>query len=266
MSHGLYLALAGVFVLMFVLERLFPARRVSFDRPWFLRAIVVNLVQLGIMVAIALAASRLLAGRSWFEVGGHWPAPLAGLAAAMLGSLVQYGWHRAVHASDLLWRIFHQMHHSPTHIDVLATNYSHPLDYVVNTTIHTVAAVAVLGLDPDGIAWSVFIYGVNNYYAHCNLRSPYWLGYLLQRPEMHRIHHKRGHHAQNYGFPVWDMLFGTWVNPVDADDYDCGFGEGREARVWAMLAGRDVNADEPASGKDEEGRQDLASDGAENHA
>ncbi len=240
MSHGLYFALGGVFVLLFVLERMFPARREPFDPGWFVRALTINVVQLGIMLALALALNPMLAPHALYSAA-DWPPALGGLAAAIIGSFIQYGWHRAAHASDFLWRVFHQMHHSPSRIDVLTTNYSHPLDYLVNTAIHAFSAVVVLGLDADAIAWSVFIYGANNYFAHCNLRSPRWLGYVLQRPEMHRLHHRFEHHRQNYGFPMWDMLFGTWENPPTHGDYTCGFGGDREKQVAKMLLGKDVN-------------------------
>ena len=29
-------------------------------------------------------------------------------------------------------------------------------------------------------------------------------------------HHQHGHHAQNYGLPLWDMLFGTLDQPAEA--------------------------------------------------
>lgn len=241
MNYVLYASLAAVFVLLFALEQMFPAQREPFNPGWYLRALAINLFQLATMFAIVVALNPLLAPFALIHLSNRIPAPLAGLAAALLGSLIQYGWHRAAHASDFLWRMFHQIHHSPGRVDILLTNYSHPLDYAVNTLIHSFAAVVVLGLDADSIAWAVFIYGVNNYYSHCNLRSPRWLGYLLQRPEMHRIHHKLGHHAQNYGFPVWDMLFGTWVNPSEREDFAYGFGGNREERLWSMLVGRDVN-------------------------
>ena len=31
-----------------------------------------------------------------------------------------------------------------------------------------------------------------------NVRTPQWLGYLVQRPESHSVHHQRGVHAYNY--------------------------------------------------------------------
>ncbi|WP_240456904.1 sterol desaturase family protein [Acidovorax sp. 1608163] len=52
-------------------------------------------------------------------------------------------------------------------------------------------------------------------FLHSDLRAPQWRGYFVQRPEMHTVHHEIDHHAQNYGLPLWDLLFGTWTNPKE---------------------------------------------------
>lgn len=76
---------------------------------------------------------------------------------------------------------------------------------------------------------------------HANVRTPRWLGYIIQRPEMHGLHHERGVHAYNYGsVPLWDMLFGTFRNPADFPA-EYGFYPGASKRLGAMLIGRDVS-------------------------
>ncbi len=47
-----------------------------------------------------------------------------------------------------------------------------------------------------------------------NIRTPQWLGYIVQRPESHSVHHGRGVHHYNYSdLPLFDILFGTFRNP-----------------------------------------------------
>src|SRR5260370_10151383 len=54
---------------------------------------------------------------------------------------------------------------------------------------------------------------------HWNVKTPHWLGYIFQRPESHCIHHQEGVHAFNYSdLPMWDMLFGTYRNPLEWED------------------------------------------------
>ena len=51
-------------------------------------------------------------------------------------------------------------------------------------------------------------------FQHANIRTPHWLGYIVQRPESHSAHHERGVHARNYGdLPLFDIIFGTFHNP-----------------------------------------------------
>ena len=52
--------------------------------------------------------------------------------------------------------------------------------------------------------------------------------------------HERGAHANNYGLPLWDLLFGTWRNPEVAPA-QCGFGDDKERLIGQMLLLRDVD-------------------------
>ena len=72
-------------------------------------------------------------------------------------------------------------------------------------------------------------------------RAPRQVGYVFQRPEMHRIHHEYGRHRNNYGdFVWWDMLFGTYENPPTFTS-TCGFDDAREQMLLPMLAFQDVH-------------------------
>jgi sterol desaturase/sphingolipid hydroxylase (fatty acid hydroxylase superfamily) len=77
-------------------------------------------------------------------------------------------------------------------------------------------------------------------FQHLNVRTPRWLGYVIQRPEAHGVHHERGVHAHNYGLPLWDLALGTFRNPTDCPS-PAGFWDGASRRVGAMLVGRDVS-------------------------
>lgn len=87
----------------------------------------------------------------------------------------------------------------------------------------------------------------NALFQHANVRTPKWLGYLIQRPESHALHHGRGVHAQNYcDLPLWDIVFGTFCNPAEFRD-EVGFEPGASARLWDMMCGRDVSLSEAAN-------------------
>jgi sterol desaturase/sphingolipid hydroxylase (fatty acid hydroxylase superfamily) len=100
---------------------------------------------------------------------------------------------------------------------------------------------ALLGLDTKAAAVYTAFTALGEFFYHTNVRTPQWVGYLFQRPEMHRIHHEKDKHRNNYGDIVWwDMLFGTYQNPPTWDG-ECGFTEEREQQLGAMLAFQDVH-------------------------
>jgi sterol desaturase/sphingolipid hydroxylase (fatty acid hydroxylase superfamily) len=99
----------------------------------------------------------------------------------------------------------------------------------------------VLGLSLEGAAMYTFFTAIGEFFYHTNVRTPRWVGFVFQRPEMHRIHHRHGQHKNNYGdITWWDMLFGTYDNPKEWTAA-CGFDPDMEERLGAMLAFRDVH-------------------------
>src|SRR2546426_307734 len=82
---------------------------------------------------------------------------------------------------------------------------------------------------------------LGEFFYHANVRTPQWIGYFFQRPEMHRIHHQHNRHRNNYGDIVWwDMLFGTYENPMEFV-HTCGFDDPNEQRLLEMLMYKDVH-------------------------
>jgi sterol desaturase/sphingolipid hydroxylase (fatty acid hydroxylase superfamily) len=134
------------------------------------------------------------------------------------------------------------MHHSAESLDAFGANYLHPLDAAVFASINSLVLFPLLGLGLEaGVITALFL-TFNAMFQHANIRTPHWLGYLIQRPESHNIHHARGVHRYNYSdLPLWDMVFGTFSNPREAADPDCGFYKGASSRIVEMLLGRDVS-------------------------
>jgi len=155
-------------------------------------------------------------------------------------NVLNYGWHRARHRVPVLWRLLHQLHHSSERLDVASAFYFHPLD-VLGTALLVSLTTTLLGVTPAAAALSGFIGFVIALLTHANLRTPRWLGYVVQRPESHSVHHARGVHAFNYAdLPIVDMLFGTFRNP-EHPEATVGFYPGAEKRLGAMLAGMQVS-------------------------
>src|SRR5205823_3491246 len=129
-----------------------------------------------------------------------------------------------------LWRWLHQVHHSPQRIELITSFYKHPLELLANGILSSALVYWVVGLDVPAATLAVTLTGVAELFYHWNVRTPHWVGFLIQRPESHLVHHERDLHALNYSdLPVWDMMFGTFRNPRQ-DRGVCGFADSRECR------------------------------------
>jgi sterol desaturase/sphingolipid hydroxylase (fatty acid hydroxylase superfamily) len=226
---------------MIAVERARPGRNWPAVRGWWARAILVNVLQTlfillpGWLWEDALARSRPWSADALGVIGG-------GIAGYVATTFVYYWWHRARHASPFLWRLLHQVHHTPQRIEVIASFYKHPFEILSDVLITDLTIYLLVGLGKEAAAVAVVLSGVAEFFYHWNIATPRWLGYLIQRPESHCVHHQEGLHAFNYGdLPIWDILFGTFRNPVRFDGR-CGFGEAVERRLPEMLLLRDVTS------------------------
>lgn len=224
-----------------LLERLAPGWTLPKVRTWPARVLLINAVQLGVVLAAGLTWERWLGSVSVFHLSDRLNPAGGGILAYFIATFVFYWWHRWRHESDLLWRLFHQIHHSPQRLEVITSFYKHPGEMVANSIIGSLLVYTTLGLSVEAGAVYTLCTALGEFFYHTNVKTPRWVGYVFQRPEMHRIHHQRGRHKNNYGdIPWWDMLFGTYENPKDWI-HSCGFEPELEERLRDMLLYKDVH-------------------------
>jgi sterol desaturase/sphingolipid hydroxylase (fatty acid hydroxylase superfamily) len=225
------------------IEWCWPNKKYRLDLLWIIRALGLALAGVLLTALVgngfestlkSLRLSRLLS-----EYLNAFPGWFCGFIGYLCVTFFVYWWHRARHSSNFLWRVFHQVHHSPQRIEALTAFYCHPADFLFNTLIVNAVAYSLLGLNISGAVWVAIWVGVFELWEHTNIRTPRWLGYVLVRPEMHRIHHERDRHTNNYGLPIWDMIFGTYEN--SSRQVECGFDRDKEKQLVAMLACRDIH-------------------------
>lgn len=222
------------------LDLVYQAKRYRRPRFWRLRGLLVSALVFGFSIAVAIFWGTLLEGVSLIDGSGLgvWGGAAVGI---LVYELLHYSYHRLVHKSDRLWRWAHQLHHSAESLDAFGAYYLSPIDTVAFTTLSSLVFFPLLGLPLEsGVIGAAFL-TFNAVFQHANIRTPRWLGYLIQRPESHSLHHGRDVHAYNYAdLPLVDMLFGTFCNPRDFRA-ECGFYEGASGKIPPMLLGRDVS-------------------------
>ena len=226
-------------VFFFVLERVLPGRPLPHSNNWYFRALLINFVQLGITLSLAKLWADIFGTWSLFRLSA-WDMPIVeGITGWFVGTFVFYWWHRLRHKNGL-WKIFHQIHHSPARIEVLTSFYKHPVEIAFNSTLTAVILFPILGCSLLATFWYNFFAATGEYIYHANYKSPKWLRYFIQTPELHSVHHQLDVHQYNFSdIPIWDRLFGTYKDTVTFTP-QCGFPNDNERFLKDMLVFKDV--------------------------
>jgi sterol desaturase/sphingolipid hydroxylase (fatty acid hydroxylase superfamily) len=244
------------FFVMLAIERLWPARAFPERRGWTWLGVAFLLAIGAVSTLIPLAVDPAwLASHRWLDGTGLGVAGGTVVGYVVLSG-VMYAWHRSLHRFTWLWRLTHQLHHSPQRVDIPGSVLFHPLEMVAQVLLQLLVTLVVLGLDPLAAALTGYVAAFYGMFQHLNVHTPRWLGYFIQRPEAHCEHHRLGVHAFNYGdLPLWDILLGTFRNPAQFEGR-CGFESPADRRLGAMLAFQDVN--QPVYGQGSRGAAAMA--------
>ena len=246
------LAALALYAALMLVELLAPGRKLPKVRGWLARCLVSFAAYFYLSSYLPLLWDSHLSQLRLVDLTNLHPV-LAGFAAVFVYEFALYGWHRWMHHSDALWRVFHQMHHSAERLDTYGAFYFSPMDMAGFTLLGSLA-LALVGIGPEASTVFLFATLFLGIFQHMNVRTPRWLGYIIQRPESHTVHHARGVHRYNYSdLPIFDILFGTFRNPKGYE-HETGFYHGASARVREMLSWRDVSTEaEPSISVSNEG-------------
>lgn len=232
------LTVLGLYGALILLEALFPARPLPEIKGWKTRALLVFAVYFYLSSYLPLLWGGALAQYQLFDLQAL--NPFVGAAIGVLVyELLVYAWHRTMHRSHWLWRAFHQMHHSAERVDSFGAFYFSPLD-TIGFTFLTSVSLTAMGLSAQAVTYAIYATTFLAVFQHINVRTPQWLGYIVQRPESHSLHHGRGIHQYNYSdLPLFDLLFGTFRNPQEFVSAN-GFYDGASAKLAQLLAFKDI--------------------------
>ncbi|WP_299536695.1 sterol desaturase family protein [Ulvibacterium sp.] len=234
------LIVLGMYGALMLWEAIFPARKLPHMKYWKLRGLTSFAIFFYLSSYLPLIWDAYLIEYQVFDLtalGTVWGA----FVGVMIYEFGLYVWHRGMHKNSLLWKIFHQMHHSAERMDSYGAFYFSPMDMIGFTFLGSLCLVVIAGFTPEATTLFILITTFLGIFQHSNIKTPTWLGYIVQRPEAHTVHHAKGIHAYNYSdIPLFDMLFGTFKNPKDYS-HETGFYHGASAKVWDMVRFKDVN-------------------------
>ena len=235
------LALYGALML---LEAMVPGRRLARVRGWIPRALGSFVVYFYLASYLPLLWDGFLAQYRLLDLSGLGTIGGAAVAVFVFEGLV-YAWHRTMHQTNWLFRSFHQMHHSAERLDTYGAFYFSPLDMAGFTLVGSLSLALIVGISPQAATVFLFATMFLGIFQHTNIRTPHWLGYFIQRPESHTVHHGKGVHGFNYSdLPLFDIIFGTFRNPKTYE-LETGYYDGASARIIDMLLWRDISEETP---------------------
>lgn len=235
LSIVVYLIFGG----LFIWESLFPARKLPKMPYWTAKGFIFFAIYFVLTTYIPLLWDGFLTSYQLIDLskmGLLWQVFLG----VLLFELVQYGWHISMHRSDFLFRVSHQMHHSAERIDVPSAFMFSINDMIGLSLVGSISFSLLMGLSPKAITIIILSLTFLGIFQHANIKTPRWLGFIIQRPESHSLHHAKGVHRYNYtDLPIIDMLFGTFKNPRTFQK-ETGFYSGASNRIWEMIRCKDV--------------------------
>jgi sterol desaturase/sphingolipid hydroxylase (fatty acid hydroxylase superfamily) len=228
-----------------LLDLFVRARRFTAPRGWRLYALLVTGAAFWLSLEVGELWAQALPAWTVFDLSGLGTG-LGALVGVVVYELFHYAYHRTAHEWGRLWRASHRMHHAAESLDAFGAWYLHPIDVLAFNSIAILVAFPLLGLTPEAGALIGVFLSFNAMFQHANLRTPRWVGWLIQRPEAHGVHHGRGVHRFNYSdLPLWDFLFGTLRNPARFEG-KLGFFDGASRRIGPLLLGGDLHAPDGA--------------------
>lgn len=239
------LIILAVYGILMIWEAIFPARPLPSVKYWKLKGMAFFALFFYLSTYLPLLWDEYLVKYQLIDLTGLgtlWGA----IAGVLLYQFGVYVWHRSMHKSNVLWRVFHQMHHSVERVDTYSAFIFSPMDMIGFTALGSLFLVLVAGFTPQAATIIILVNTFLSMFQHSNIHTPAWLGYIVQRPEAHVLHHAKGIHAYNYGdITIYDILFGTWKNPKTFE-YENGFYMGASSKIADMLLFKDVNKEKEA--------------------
>lgn len=234
------LIIIAMYIGLMIWESVFPARELPYSSGWKTRGLIAFAVYFFLSSYFPLLTDPFLENFRLLDL-----TPLGTLGGALVGVLVYelglYLWHRSMHRSDFLWRTFHQMHHSAERLDTYGAFFFSPMDMIGFTLLGSIVFALLIGITPQAITVVLLFTNFLAIFQHANIKTPQWLGYIVQRPEAHAYHHAKGIHRNNYSdLSIFDMLFGTFYNPREFEN-ETGFYEGASSKISEMLLFKDIS-------------------------
>lgn len=233
-SYALSVVVASLFLLLLILEQLFPLR--VRKRP-FISRFAINMCMSAVALATGLLAVKpvSLGLAHWTRMRSFGLLHVLGLPIIwhyVMGFLLLdvsfYYWHRANHEFRFLWR-FHNVHHVDPDLDVSTSFRFHFVEVLLSAAFRALQ-VGITGVSPLILTAYEVTFQCATMFQHSSVRLPIRVERLLNKlivtPRMHGIHHSnvKGETNANYSviFRWWDVMHRTLCLNVPQSHIEIG--------------------------------------------
>ncbi|MEM9545484.1 MAG: sterol desaturase family protein [Bacteroidota bacterium] len=218
-----------VFVMLYILvcEKIIPLKMAWEENRMDIKTDLIYFVIAAILSGVAAFASLSLMLRlhDWLDleltIWNSLPFVLVFIVANLIGEFIPYWYHRISHIANqksgismFLWNM-HAIHHIPTRMNLLKTNWMHPINMFVNI-FTKLFPLQLLGFNKEIIFTVGLLNMIIAYLSHANISVRTGiLDYIIVTPAIHHFHHSTNRkEALNYSniLPFWDLVFGTYFN------------------------------------------------------
>jgi len=219
----------GALIVLTCLELVLPYRddwKLRGDRNvWRNLGHAILFTQLGGFLAVYLVVLGLAPLIAQLHLPTLWPthSPLIVqiLLVMVVGDGLLYWFHRLSHRVPALWTV-HAIHHMPVRLNMFMAGRQHVLYQPLGAAFVWVPLL-LIGTPPELYVWQYFSIIVAGNIDHANIafRVPRFMHRVIVTPQYHRLHHSAHpvHGNSNFGvmLPLWDQLFGTFVDPATTE-------------------------------------------------
>lgn len=236
---------------LMIWEALFPARKLPQVKHWRLKGISFFALFFFLSSYLPMLLDPVLEPYRLIDLSGV-PVWLGALAGLLLYELGVFLWHYAMHRSDLLWRTFHQMHHSAERLDTYGAFFLEPAGH---DRLHGPGERLFYpgyGTAPEGHYRHPALHHLHEHVParqHPYAKVAGISGATARKPYPAS---RTGKHRNNYSdLPLIDMLFGTFRNPRGYR-HETGFYDGASSRLLDMLRFREISGGRSAGSRRKE--------------
>ncbi|MBD2178366.1 sterol desaturase family protein [Pseudanabaena sp. FACHB-1998] len=239
------IAFLSLWFIFGILEWLFPLRKEQkhFRQGWltdvahfFFNHILINVGTYLIAVILYIFFKGAISPALQTAVRSQ-PIFLQFAEAFFIAQLSFYFVHRLAHQNSWLWR-FHAIHHSSAELDWLASARLHPVEMIV-VNLAVGVPLFLLGFTRETFGAYLIFGAVLPILNHSNTRFQFpYLNRIIATPEFHHWHHSNDREARDKnfsGFPIIDLMFGTYYLPKNKMPQTYGVDEVIPQTYWQHL-------------------------------